>query len=67
MPQQAETMSFDGFLTMARKIYLVRQLRTRGAVVDPIDCLQTVKKDWQRFCAFRSRVSDNFDVIIHQF
>ena len=44
VPQQAETMSFDGFLTMARKIYLVRQLRTRGAVVDPIDCLQTVKK-----------------------
>ena len=25
VPHQAETMSFDGFLTMARKVYLVRQ------------------------------------------
>ena len=57
VPHQAETMSFDGFLTMARKVYLVRQLRTRGAAVDPIECLQTVKRDWQRFCAFKAHLT----------
>ena len=46
-------MTWDNFLTMARKVFLVTKLRSHNAVVDPIECLHSVKRDWEHCAAFK--------------
>ena len=46
-------MTWDNFLTMARKVFLVTKLRSHNAVVDPIECLYSVKRDWEHCAAFK--------------
>ncbi len=44
--------SFDVFCALARKLFLVTRLRANG-VVDPHACMETVRKDWERFSALK--------------